>query len=53
MRPIGFSGKTFKRLPQDLQACIMSSGKTVGAYGREIESSQDSPSSRRWRRKAS
>ncbi len=41
VRPIGFSGKTFRRLPEELQKCIMSSGKEAGAYGREIESSQD------------
>ncbi|MGE0313840.1 MAG: TRAP transporter substrate-binding protein [Lautropia sp.] len=42
VRPIGFSGKTFKRLPADLQACIMTSGKAAGKYGREIESGEDS-----------
>ncbi|MGB7183218.1 MAG: TRAP transporter substrate-binding protein [Burkholderiaceae bacterium] len=42
VRPIGFSGKTFRKLPEDLQACITSSGKQAGAYGRQIESSQDS-----------
>lgn len=41
VRPIGFSGKTFKRLPQDLQACIMKSGKEAGAFGRKIESGED------------
>lgn len=42
VRPIGFSGKTFRRLPEDLQQCILSAGKEAGRYGREIESSQDS-----------
>lgn len=42
VRPIAFSGKTFRSLPEDLQACIMSAGKEAGKYGREIESSQDS-----------
>jgi TRAP-type transport system periplasmic protein len=41
VRPIGFSGKTFDRLPADLQACVMSSGKAAGKHGRDIESSQD------------
>lgn len=41
VRPIGFSGKTFRRLPAELQDCIMESGKEAGKHGREIESSQD------------
>jgi TRAP-type transport system periplasmic protein len=42
IRPICFSGKTFKRLPTDLQAAIVKAGKEAGAYGRQIESSEDS-----------
>jgi tripartite ATP-independent transporter DctP family solute receptor len=42
IRPICFSGKTFKSLPQDLQAAILKAGKEAGAYGRQIESSEDS-----------
>ena len=42
VRPLGFSNKTFQRLPEDLQAAILKAGKEAGAYGREIESSQDS-----------
>jgi TRAP-type transport system periplasmic protein len=42
IRPICFSGKTFKNLPPDLQAAIVKAGKEAGAYGREIESSEDS-----------
>jgi TRAP-type transport system periplasmic protein len=42
IRPICFSGKTFKRLPADLQAAIVRAGKEAGAYGRQIESSEDS-----------
>jgi TRAP-type C4-dicarboxylate transport system substrate-binding protein len=42
IRPICFSGKTFKRLPADLQAAIVKAGKEAGAYGRQIESSEDS-----------
>jgi len=41
VRPIAFSGKTYRRLPADLQACIMEAGKAAGAHGRQIESSQD------------
>jgi len=42
IRPICFSGKTFKKLPPDLQAAIVRAGKEAGQYGREIESSEDS-----------
>ena len=41
IRPLCFSGKTFAKLPKDLQAAIVKAGKEAGAYGREIESSQD------------
>jgi tripartite ATP-independent transporter DctP family solute receptor len=41
IRPICFSGKTFKKLPPDLQAAIMKAGKEAGAYGRQVESSED------------
>jgi TRAP-type transport system periplasmic protein len=41
IRPICFSGKTFKTLPKDLQAAIIKAGKEAGAYGRQIESSED------------
>jgi TRAP-type C4-dicarboxylate transport system substrate-binding protein len=41
IRPICFSGKTFRKLPADLQAAILKAGKEAGIYGREIESSQD------------
>ena len=41
IRPICFSGKTFKTLPPDLQAAILRAGKEAGAYGRQIESSED------------
>jgi TRAP-type C4-dicarboxylate transport system substrate-binding protein len=41
IRPICFSGKTFARLPPDLQAAIVRAGKEAGAYGRQIESSED------------
>jgi TRAP-type C4-dicarboxylate transport system substrate-binding protein len=42
VRPLCFSGKTFRGLPEDLQAVILKAGKEAGAYGRDIESSQDS-----------
>jgi len=41
VRPLGFSGKTFRSLPEDLQDVILRAGKEAGAYGRELESSQD------------
>src|SRR6187401_3314684 len=42
IRPICFSQKTFKNLPKDLQEAILKAGKEAGAYGREVESSEDS-----------
>ena len=42
VRPLCFSGKTFERLPEDLQAAVLRAGKEAGAYGREIESTEDS-----------
>jgi TRAP-type transport system periplasmic protein len=41
IRPICFSGKTFKGLPPELQAAILKAGKEAGAYGRQVESSED------------
>jgi tripartite ATP-independent transporter DctP family solute receptor len=41
VRPLCFSGKTFRRLPEDLQAAIVRAGREAGAYGRQIESSED------------
>jgi tripartite ATP-independent transporter DctP family solute receptor len=41
IRPLCFSSKTFKRLPADLQAAIVKAGKEAGAYGRQVESSED------------
>ena len=41
IRPICFSGKTFAKLPKDLQAAIVRAGKEAGAHGRQIESSED------------
>ena len=42
IRPICFSGKTFRALPPDLQSAVIKAGKEAGAYGRQIESSEDS-----------
>jgi TRAP-type transport system periplasmic protein len=42
IRPICFSGKTFKKLSPELQAAIIKAGKEAGGYGRQIESSEDS-----------
>lgn len=42
VRPLCFSGKTFRNLPEDLQAAIVRAGREAGAYGREIESTEDS-----------
>ena len=41
IRPICFSGKTFKRLPVDLQAAIIKAGPEAGAFGRRIESGEN------------
>ena len=41
VRPLCFSKKTFDKLPADLKAAIVKAGKEAGAYGRELESSQD------------
>ncbi len=41
VRPLCFSGKTFRRLPPDLQAAIERAGREAGAYGRQLESSED------------
>jgi len=41
VRPLGFSGKTFRTLPPDLQAAIVRAGKEAAAYGRQLESTED------------
>jgi len=41
IRPLCFSGKTFKKLDKALQAAVLKAGKEAGAYGRQIESSED------------
>ncbi len=42
IRPICFSSKTFRALPPDLQAAVLKAGREAGAYGRKIESEEDS-----------
>jgi len=42
VRPICIAGKTYRKLPPDLQAAIIKAGKEAGKYGRDIESSEDS-----------
>ena len=37
VRPLAFSGKTFRRLPEDLQVAIRQAGRDAGTYGRVIE----------------
>src|SRR5258706_1731507 len=41
IRPICFSGKTFKSLDKSMQAAVLKAGKEAGAYGRQVESSED------------
>jgi TRAP-type transport system periplasmic protein len=41
VRPLCFSGKTFRRLPKELQEAIIKAGKEAGKYGRDIESKED------------
>jgi TRAP-type transport system periplasmic protein len=41
IRPICFSGKTFAKLPKDLQDAIVKAGKEAGAHGRQLESAED------------
>lgn len=41
VRPVVMSGKTFRGLPEDLQAVIVEAGSTAGAFGRELESRED------------
>ncbi len=40
VRPLAFSGKTLRRLPEDLQSAIIQAGKDAGTYGRVIELSE-------------
>jgi tripartite ATP-independent transporter DctP family solute receptor len=41
VRPLCFSGKTYRKLPKELQAAILKAGLEAGKLGRQIESSED------------
>jgi TRAP-type C4-dicarboxylate transport system substrate-binding protein len=41
IRPLCFSVKTLNKLPKELQDAIVKAGKEAGAYGRQVESSED------------
>src|ERR687885_392911 len=41
IRPLCFSSKTFRKLDKSLQDAVLKAGKEAGAYGRQIESSED------------
>lgn len=41
VRPLCFSAKTLRRLPSDLQAAVLRAGREAGAFGRELESTED------------
>ena len=41
IRPLCFSQKTFKKLDKNMQAAVLKAGKEAGAYGRQVESSED------------
>ena len=41
VRPLTFAGKSFRKLPPELQAAILKAGKEAGIYGRDIESQED------------
>ena len=42
VRPLAFSGKTLRRLPQDLQSAILQAGKDAGTYGLVTELTEGS-----------
>lgn len=41
VRPIVMSGKSFRALPEALQAVVLEAGAEAGAFGRELESRED------------
>src|SRR5258706_10209306 len=41
IRPICFSTKSFNKLDKNMQAAVIRAGKEAGAYGRQVESSED------------
>jgi tripartite ATP-independent transporter DctP family solute receptor len=42
IRPICVAGKTVAKLPKDLQDAVLKAGREAGAFGRMVESSEDS-----------
>jgi TRAP-type C4-dicarboxylate transport system substrate-binding protein len=41
IRPLGFSGKSFRKLPKELQDCILKAAPIAGAVGRKWERDAD------------
>jgi tripartite ATP-independent transporter DctP family solute receptor len=41
VRPIVMSGKSFRKLPEALQAVVLEAGAEAGAFGRALESGED------------
>jgi tripartite ATP-independent transporter DctP family solute receptor len=41
IRPLCFSTKAFNKLDKGMQAAVLKAGKEAGAYGRQVESSED------------
>jgi tripartite ATP-independent transporter DctP family solute receptor len=41
VRPLAFSGKTFRRLPKDVQSAILKAGKEAAEFGRKEEAAED------------
>jgi TRAP-type C4-dicarboxylate transport system substrate-binding protein len=41
IRPLVFSGKTFRKLPKDLQACLLTAAPVAGAHARKWERDAD------------
>ena len=41
IRPLLFSGKTFRKLNAKQQRCVTSAGQEAGTYARQLESSED------------
>ena len=41
IRPLCFSGKSYRKLPEALQKAVVKAGREAGAYGRTAESAED------------
>jgi TRAP-type C4-dicarboxylate transport system substrate-binding protein len=41
IRPLVFSGKTFRKLPPDLQGCLLKAAPVAGAHARKWERDAD------------